>query len=49
VVLLGPACNIYGKKELFAKFWLDILKEGHTGKDGRIILKWILKKKVVKV
>jgi hypothetical protein len=45
---MGWACSTYGGKEVHTGFWWGDLSEGdHLGDpgiDGRLILKWILKK-----
>jgi len=45
---MGRACGMHGTREMHTIFWLENLKgRDHfedLGTDGRIILKWILKK-----
>jgi hypothetical protein len=45
---MGGACTAFGGKDRRAVFWWGNLKErdhlGDPGVDGRIILRWILKK-----
>jgi hypothetical protein len=45
---MGGACSTYGKREVLTGFWWGDLREGDhfgdPGVEGKIILKWILKK-----
>jgi len=45
---LGGACSAYGGEEAYTGFWWGNLNErdhlGDPGVDGRIILRWILRK-----
>jgi len=51
---MGGACSAYGGRgEGYTGFWWENLKQrdhlGDSGVDGRIILRWILRKRDVEV